>query len=148
MLQGRLATRKSLVRSINVTPLSDLTTTQSSHPLIDYHFPPNHGRSFPETSLSDIAPIIDGGTFNDYSYSSYPCHLFDTERGRNTTRAELKGDISAALGRWLALPLTCSDILESISNTLSPRTPSQYKHKPPKQALWYASFHERRSLNH
>ncbi|KAG9227068.1 hypothetical protein CCMSSC00406_0008268 [Pleurotus cornucopiae] len=104
-------------------------------PLIDYHSTSNHRRSWSETSLSDIAPTIDDGTFNDYTYSSYPCHLFDTERGRNITRVELKDDISAALGRWLAMPLTCSDILESISNTLSPSVPSQYKHKPPKQPL-------------
>lgn len=59
------------------------------------------------------------GRYEGY-VSSYvekrPFNLFDIRRQRTISRSVLKDDISAALRRWIKIPLTCSDILDVVSN--------------------------------
>ncbi len=49
-----------------------------------------------------------------------PIRLFDTQMNRNISRSELLDNIMDDLGRWMAAPLTCNEIVETMFDALPP----------------------------
>lgn len=98
--------------------------------------------STPTSSPTSTEPTLNVGwnTVRD-EYEGYvssyvqkcPFHLFDTKRKRNISRAELKDDICDSLRSWIQLPLTCGEVVNTISHVVH--------FGMPKPLMWNEDLH-------